>query len=387
MRLEQCWRWFGPTKDPIPLSHIRQAGATGIVSALHDLKCGDYWSPEAIAAHKGLIEEAGLTWTVVESLPVHEDIKRRAGDFERYLDIYVKSLRNLAAAGIQVICYNFMAVTDWTRTDLAMPLAHGGTALRFDWVDYACFELYVLDRNGAEFSDEVVARAQERWESFDAASRKRLTDTILKGLPGTVDDLSVDQFKAMLATYDDISVDQLRANHIEFLKAVVPVAEEEGVKLAIHPDDPPFPIFGLPRVACTEADLVRIVESVPSPSNGLTYCTGSLGANPENDLVGIVHRLGDHIHFLHLRSVAREPDGSFYEDDHLAGSSSMVAIMTEIVKLCDSRGISLPMRPDHGHLLGSDLDGPSYYSGYSYIGRLKGLAELRGLEMGIQSQL
>lgn len=384
--LEQTWRWYGP-RDPIGLADIRQAGATGIVTALHELPCGETWPAELIRQRKHLIESAGLRWSVVESVAVHEDIKRRSGEYERYIDNYRQTLRNLGACGVRIVCYNFMAVTDWTRTQFDMPMPSGALALRFDAIDAAVFDLFLLKRRGAQraYSPAVIEQADRRLAGMNDEARQRLSRAILMGLPGTVPDLTLEEFAARLETYDGISSDTLAAHHAEFLKAVIPAAEDGGVVMAIHPDDPPFPMFGLPRIACDEPGLTRIVRAVDSPANGITFCSGSLGANPANDLPGMIRRLGDRIHFLHLRSVRREQDGSFFEDDHLAGSTDMAAIMREAIELMRRRGASLPMRPDHGHLMLSDLQRTDYYPGYSLIGRMKGLAELRGLELGLRA--
>lgn len=384
--LEQTWRWFGPN-DVVSLSDVRQAGATGVVTALHHVPPGEVWTVDEIERRKRELEAAGLRWSVVESVPVHEDIKRQTGDCQRYLDHYCRSLENLGRCGVKTVCYNFMAVTDWTRTELAMPMPGGGLALRFDAVDAAAFDLFILERAGAQYPDDIHRRAEGRFTRMSADDREKLARVILMGLPGTVKDLTVEEFRARLAEYADIDSDTLRAHHTAFLRQVIPVAEAAGVVLAIHPDDPPFAMFGLPRIASTEADLAAIVNAVDSPSNGITYCTGSLGARGDNDLPGILRRLGDRIHFLHLRAVKREPDGSFFEDDHLAGSSDVVAIMREAIELMSRRGVRLPMRPDHGHRLLSDLREPRGYPGYSAIGRLKGLAELRGLELGLRAAL
>jgi mannonate dehydratase len=383
---EQTWRWFGPS-DPVTLADVRQAGATGVVTALHHVPCGDVWTVDEIERRKREVEAAGLRWSVVESVAVHEDIKQGVGDYARYLDNYCRSLEHLGRCGINVVCYNFMAVTDWTRTDTAMRLPSGALALRFDATDAAVFDLFIVKRRDAAYPDELRAAAEARFASMSNADRDRLSRTILLGLPGTVKDLTVAEFCDRLAAYEAIDSDALRANHTAFLKHVIPSAEAASVVLAIHPDDPPFPMFGLPRIASTEADLQAIVDSVDSPANGITYCTGSLGARAGNDLPGILRRLGDRIHFLHLRAVRREPDGSFFEDDHLAGSSDVVAIVREVIALMKRRGTSLPMRPDHGHQMLNDLRDTRHYAGYSAIGRLKGLAELRGLELGLRASL
>lgn len=384
---EQTMRWFGPT-DPVTLSQIRQAGATGVVTALHHLPPGAEWTDGEIQNRKAEIEAAGMRWSVVESVPVHEEIKRQTGAWEHWLDNYGKSLRTLGRNGIDTVCYNFMAVTDWTRTQLTMPTATGALALRFDRTELACFDLHILKRPGADrdHPDDVCTRAEELFASMKPEEVQRLTRTILLGLPGTVEDLTLDEFRARLAWYEGWTSDRLRESLFAFLGAVVPIAEEAGVKLAIHPDDPPFPMFGLPRVACTESDLQALTDAVPSPSNGITFCTGSLGARADNDLVGILNRLGDRIHFLHLRNVLREADGSFFEDDHLQGSTDMAAVVRAAIELSDRTGRSLPMRPDHGHVIEGDDRFDRSYPGYSFVGRLRGLAELRGLELGLRSR-
>jgi len=387
--LEQTWRWFG-SKDPVPLRHIRQAGATGIVTALHHIPNGTIWPVEDIRRTKQEIEKAGLTWSVVESVPVHEDIKQAKGDREKYLANYAQSLRNLASCGVKVVCYNFMPLLDWTRTQVAWVLPDGAEALRFDTVDAALFDCHILKRKGAEVahSPEVLARAAKRNEQISAEERDALTRTILLGLPGTVEDLTLEEFRAALAQYDSIDSARLRENHTAFLRHVVPVAEECGISLCIHPDDPPFSIFGLPRIASTGSDLEAILKAVDSPANGITFCTGSLGAHPTNDLPAIFRRVGHRVHFLHLRNVRREADGSFYEAEHLGGSTDMAAVMLAITEELDRRAAQnnrtpLPMRPDHGHRMLGDLE-HTFYAGYSAIGRLRGLAELRGLERGIR---
>jgi len=390
--LEQTWRWFG-AKDPIPLRHIRQAGATGVVTALHHIPNGTVWPVDDIRRCREEIEQAGLRWSVVESVPVHEDIKQAKGDAARYLANYAQSLRNLAACGIKVVCYNFMPLLDWTRTNLAWLLPNGAEALRFDAIDAAVFDLHILKRAGAEasHSPEVRAIAAKRYEQLSAEQRDAIMRTILLGLPGTVDDLTLDEFRAALSDYQSINSARLRENHAAFLRHVVPVAEECGVSLCIHPDDPPFSIFGLPRIAATSDDLDAILAAVNSPANGITFCTGSLGAHPANDLPAIFRRVGHRVHFLHLRNVRREPDGSFHEADHLGGGTDMAAVMLAVIEETDRRAArgnsaSLPMRPDHGHRMFGDLN-RSFYAGYSAIGLLRGLAELRGLELGIRHML
>lgn len=384
--LEQTMRWFGPA-DAVTLSQIRQAGATGVVTALHHVAPGEIWTVDEIHRRQEEVEAAGLRWSVVESVPVHEDVKRQFGEWRRYLAHYRESIRNLGACGVSVVCYNFMAVTDWTRTDLDMRMPSGARALRFDTVDAACFDQFILGRPGSEddYPDEVLSSSAARWESLSLDKRERLAKTILMGLPGTVKDLTVEEFRARLATYQGIDSPRLREHHAEFLRQVVPAAEESGVVLAMHPDDPPFPVFGLPRIAGTADDFSRIFAEADSPANGLTFCTGSLGSHPENDLPQMLRQFGDRIHFLHLRSVRRELDGSFFEDDHLAGSTDMVAILREAIALADRRGVALPIRPDHGHLIEGDANAAGAYPGYSFVGRLRGLSELRGLELGLRS--
>ncbi|MDB5326094.1 MAG: uxuA [Phycisphaerales bacterium] len=384
--LEQTMRWFGP-RDAVTLAHIRQAGATGVVTALHELACGEVWPVDLIRLRNAEITAAGLRWSVVESVPVHEAIKQNTADAAMYLDRYRQSLQNLAACGIHVVCYNFMAVTDWTRTNLAMPMPGGAEALRFDAVDAATFDLHLLKRRGAEagYTPAVREAAERRFSEMTADQLTQLSRTILLGLPGTVDNLTVEQFQGLLDHYAAIDSAKLREHHRRFLEAVIPTAESCGVVLAIHPDDPPFPMFGLPRIVGDEDGLRQIIQAVDSPSNGITFCTGSLGARPGNDLPGMLKRLGHRVHFLHLRNVKREPDGSFFEDDHLAGDVNMPAVMREAIALMQRIDKPLPMRPDHGHRMLGDLENNNFYAGYSTIGRLKGLAELRGLEVGLRT--
>ncbi len=382
---EQTMRWFGPT-DPVTLADIRQAGATGVVSALHHLGPGQVWSIEEIKTYQEKIEAAGLVWSVVESVPVHEDIKRQAGKWEEFVSNYQKTIRNLSACGIKTICYNFMAVTDWTRTELDSVHRNGAQALRFDVTDFACFDLFILKRPNAAkaFSDAVVEQATKRFETMTEARKDQISKVVLMGLPGTVEDLTLDAFRDRLAWYDGWDAERLRHSLGVFLSAVVPIADECEIKLAIHPDDPPFPIFGLPRVASTKDDLARLINLVPSKANGITFCTGSLGSNMRNNLPEMLREFSEEIHFLHLRSVYVEEDGSFFEDDHLRGLHNMVEIVQTAIEISDERKISLPMRPDHGHLLSSDPYRSSAYPGYTYLGRLKGLAEIRGLELGLR---
>jgi mannonate dehydratase len=390
--LEQTWRWFGPN-DPVPLHHIRQAGATGIVTALHHIPNGAVWPLRDILYRKEEVEKAGLRWSVVESVPVHEDIKQARGDRNGYLANYAQSLRNLASCGIKTVCYNFMPLLDWTRTQLAYVLPDGAEALRFDAVDAAIFDLHILKREGAEagHSPEVVTMADERYSLLTSEQRETLMRTILLGLPGTVENLTLDEFRAALAPYQGIDSTKLRENHAAFLRSIIPVAESCGAQLCIHPDDPPISIFGLPRIASTGEDFDAILSAVDSPANGITFCTGSLGAHPANDLPAIFRRVGHRVHFLHLRNVQRESHGSFHEAEHLGGSTDMAAVMFAVIQELDRRAAQgnrtpLPMRPDHGHRMLDDLN-HNFYAGYSAIGRLRGLAELRGLERGIRHML
>lgn len=389
MLLEQTWRWFGHT-DPVTLSDARQAGATGIVTALHHLKNGDVWTLEDIRRCKAQVAQAGLQWSVVESVPVHEAIKTGSSQRDTFIRNYQESLTNLAAEGIHTVCYNFMPVLDWTRTDAQYVVTDGSKALRFDAVNFAAFELFVLKRAAAkaEYPATMQEAARQRWDALNEEARQAVIQTILSGLPGTVDDLTVEAFGAMMEPYRTITADQLRENYAYFLQKVVPVAQSSGMKLTVHPDDPPFPILGLPRIVSTEADLHWVTQVVDAPANGICFCTGSLGARADNDLPAMVRTFANKIHFVHLRSVQRETDGSFYEANHLEGSTDMFAVMYELIQLQKQRGAAhpIPFRPDHGHQMLDDLQKKTY-PGYSAIGRLRGLAELRGLAMGIERML
>ena len=376
----ETWRWFGPN-DPVTLDDIRQAGATGIVTALHSLPNGTVWPVEAIADRRDMIAAAGLTWDVVESVPVHEDIKRGAPGWEEKADAWAQSIRNLADCGITTVCYNFMPLLDWTRTDLTYALPDGALCLRYDAVDAAVFDIHILARDGAaqDHRPEIVTQAAERVAQMTETDRDALTRTIIAGLPGAEESFDLDSFRAHLALYHGIDAAGLRANLAAFLKRVVPVAEEVGVRLGVHPDDPPFPIFGLPRVVSTADDLQAILEMVKSPSNGLTFCTGSLGVRPDNDLPAMLTRFGAHVNFLHLRATLREEDGvSFHEAPHLFGNVDMVAVCQAALAAEATQARALPFRPDHGHMLAHDQRVNST-PGYPYIGRLRGLAELRGV--------
>jgi mannonate dehydratase len=383
MFMTQTMRWFGPP-DPVSLRDIRQAGATEVVTALHEVANGAVWTRGAIAARREEIERAGLGWTVVESLPVHEDIKTRGPAWDQLIDLYRESLRNLAACGITTITYNFMPILDWTRTDLAWPLPDGVLALRFELEAVAAYDLHLLRRPGAEasYTPEMVEAATRRFHGMDEAARLRLESTIIAGLPGSEESFTSAGLLAAIETYADIDAERLRANHIAFLAAVCPVADELGLRLVVHPDDPPFPLFGLPRVVSTEADVAALFVRVPNPSNGLCFCAGSFGVRADNDLPGMVERLGDRIGFLHLRSVQREPNQAFHEAAHLEGDAGMVGIMAAVHRLQRRSGRSIPMRPDHGHQMLDDLTKQTN-PGYSLLGRMRGLAELRGLERGI----
>ena len=382
MKMRQTWRWFGP-QDPVTLQDIRQTGAEGIVSALHHIPHGEVWPVAEIQKRKVEIEAAGLTWDVVESVTIHESIKTRTHNYQHYIDLYKQSLRNIAACGIKIVTYNFMPVNDWTRTDLDLVMPDGSRALYFNWFDLAVFDIHILQRENAEqdYSSYVLQEAENRFKQYSQEQLNHIANIVMFGIPGEKKQ-TLAQMREKLAWYQNIDANVLRENLKYFLQEIAPLADELGLKLAIHPDDPPFNILGLPRIVSTTDDLKYILSAVPNQSNGICFCTGSLGANPQNNLPEMARAVGDRVHFVHLRNVTKDEHGNFYEDDHLGGDVDMYAVMKEILTIEQTVAKSIPFRPDHGHQMMDDLNKVTN-PGYSCIGRMRGLAELRGLQLGI----